>query len=86
MIVIEKQTYTLIEKSEIAPQNSLWFWWAAKSNIGLGLTICYDIVVQEHGGTIHLDTQEGEYTHVRIRIPHRDSPPIETDVDEQETM
>ena len=36
---------------------------------GLGLSICYDIVTQEHGGTISVDSQIGEFTEVTVRLP-----------------
>jgi len=36
---------------------------------GLGLSISYDIVTQEHGGTITADSQIGEYTEFTVRLP-----------------
>ena len=36
---------------------------------GLGLSISYDIVTQEHGGTIAVDSQIGEFTEFTIRLP-----------------
>jgi len=39
---------------------------------GLGLSISYDIVTQQHGGTIEVDSQVGEFTEFIIRLP-RDS-------------
>nr|WP_322622898.1 ATP-binding protein [uncultured Flavobacterium sp.] len=35
---------------------------------GLGLSLSYDIVVKTHGGTIDIDSIEGEYTEFIIRI------------------
>ncbi len=35
---------------------------------GLGLAMCSDIV-REHGGTISVDTQPGEYTEMTVQIP-----------------
>ncbi|MGH7059894.1 MAG: hypothetical protein ACREFH_05865 [Stellaceae bacterium] len=29
----------------------------------------YDIVVQEHGGTITVDSREGEFTEFVVRLP-----------------
>ena len=36
---------------------------------GLGLSISYDIVTQQHGGTIAVDSQEGAFTEFTIRLP-----------------
>jgi two-component system, NtrC family, sensor kinase len=36
---------------------------------GLGLSISYDIVTQEHGGTITVDSQVGEFTEFTVRLP-----------------
>ena len=36
---------------------------------GLGLSISYDIVTQEHGGTISVDSRIGEFTEFTIRLP-----------------
>jgi signal transduction histidine kinase len=36
---------------------------------GLGLSISYDIVTQQHGGTIELDSRVGEFTEFAIRLP-----------------
>src|SRR5215469_5920035 len=36
---------------------------------GLGLSISYDIVTQEHGGTISADSQVGEFTEFTVRLP-----------------
>ena len=36
---------------------------------GLGLSISYDIVTQEHGGTITADSRVGEFTEFTIRLP-----------------
>jgi PAS domain S-box-containing protein len=36
---------------------------------GLGLSISYDIVTQEHGGTIAVDSRVGKYTEFTIRLP-----------------
>jgi two-component system NtrC family sensor kinase len=38
---------------------------------GLGLSISYDIVTQQHGGTIEVDSQVGEFTEFTIRLPRR---------------
>jgi two-component system NtrC family sensor kinase len=36
---------------------------------GLGLSISHDIVVKQHGGTIEVDTQPGEFTEIRVVLP-----------------
>jgi hypothetical protein len=36
---------------------------------GLGLSISYDIVTQEHGGTITADSQPGDFTEFTVRLP-----------------
>ena len=39
---------------------------------GLGLSISYDIVTQQHGGTIAVDSEVGEFTEFTIRLPRAD--------------
>jgi two-component system, NtrC family, sensor kinase len=36
---------------------------------GLGLSISYDIITQQHGGTITVDSRVGEYTEFTVRLP-----------------
>jgi signal transduction histidine kinase len=36
---------------------------------GLGLSMSYDIIAKAHGGSINIDTKEGEYTQFTITIP-----------------
>jgi signal transduction histidine kinase len=36
---------------------------------GLGLSISHDIIVKQHGGSIEVDTQLGEFTEVRVILP-----------------
>jgi signal transduction histidine kinase len=36
---------------------------------GLGLSISYDIVTQQHGGSIAVDSKVGEYSEFTIRLP-----------------
>jgi signal transduction histidine kinase len=37
---------------------------------GLGLSITYDIVTQQHGGSITVDSRVGEYSEFVVRLPH----------------
>jgi two-component system, NtrC family, sensor kinase len=41
----------------------------AGEGTGLGLSISHDIVVKQHGGSIEIDTELGEFTKVRIVPP-----------------
>jgi len=36
---------------------------------GLGLSITYDIVTQQHGGSIAVDSKFGEYSEFTMRLP-----------------
>jgi PAS domain S-box-containing protein len=38
---------------------------------GLGLSISYDIVTQQHGGTIAVDSEVGAFTEFTVRLPRR---------------
>src|SRR5205823_189599 len=38
---------------------------------GLGLSISYDIVTQQHGGTIGVDSELGAFTEFTVRLPRR---------------
>jgi len=42
---------------------------------GLGLSLCYDIIVNGHGGGIEIDSVENEFTEVNIRLPLASAPP-----------
>ena len=41
----------------------------AGEGTGLGLSISHDIIVKQHGGSIEVDTQLGEFTEFRIVLP-----------------
>ena len=41
---------------------------------GLGLSISWDIVTQQHGGTIVVESEEGAYTEFAVRLPRRSGP------------
>jgi signal transduction histidine kinase len=36
---------------------------------GLGLSISHDIIVKQHGGSIEVDTQPGQFTEIRLILP-----------------
>ena len=42
---------------------------ADSGHVGLGLSVAYDVVVDEHGGSMDIESEEGGYTRVRMRIP-----------------
>ena len=41
----------------------------AGEGTGLGLSISHDIVVKQHGGSIEVETQTGEFTEIKIVLP-----------------
>ena len=41
----------------------------AGEGTGLGLSISHDIIVKQHGGSIEVDTQQGEFTEITIILP-----------------
>ena len=43
---------------------------------GLGLSISYDIVTQQHGGRIEVDSRLGEYTEFTVRLPRVMAPAL----------
>jgi two-component system NtrC family sensor kinase len=46
----------------------------AGEGAGLGLSISHDIIVKQHGGSIEVDTQPGEFTEIRIILPRVAAP------------
>jgi len=44
---------------------------------GLGLSISHDIIVKQHGGSIEVNTQPGEFTEIKITLPRSDAFPTE---------
>jgi len=40
---------------------------------GLGLSISYEIVTQQHGGSIQVDSEIGSFTEFTVRLPRRDN-------------
>jgi two-component system, NtrC family, sensor kinase len=49
----------------------------AGEGTGLGLSISHDIIVKQHGGSIEVDTQPGEFTEIRIILPRAAMLPTE---------
>jgi histidine kinase len=47
---------------------------AAGEGTGLGLSISYNIIVQGNGGSLHFESQEGEFTEFIITLPSRQRP------------
>jgi two-component system, NtrC family, sensor kinase len=45
----------------------------AGEGTGLGLSMSYDIIVKQHGGTIHVDTKPGVFTEFVITLPRTTS-------------
>jgi two-component system NtrC family sensor kinase len=43
----------------------------AGEGTGLGLSISHDVIVKQHGGSIEVDTQPGEFTEFRIILPRK---------------
>jgi signal transduction histidine kinase len=41
----------------------------AGEGTGLGLSLCHDIVVKQHGGSIEVDTRPGAFTEFLIVLP-----------------
>ena len=41
----------------------------AGEGAGVGLSISHDIIVKQHGGSIEVDTEPGEFTEFRIVLP-----------------
>jgi GAF domain-containing protein len=46
----------------------------AGEGTGLGLSISHDIIVKQHGGSIEVDTQPGEFTEIRVILPRAAAP------------
>ena len=38
----------------------------AGEGTGLGLSISHDIIVKQHGGSIEIDTEPGQFTEIRV--------------------
>jgi signal transduction histidine kinase len=51
----------------------------AGKGTGLGLSLSYDIVVHQHGGTLAVETREGDYAEFIVRLPCAGSAPARTE-------
>lgn len=47
----------------------------AGEGTGLGLSMSHDIIVKQHGGTIDVATEPGQFTEFRIVLPRASTPP-----------
>jgi signal transduction histidine kinase len=47
----------------------------AGEGTGLGLSLSYDIIVKQHGGSIEVETEPGEFTEFRIILPRTAASP-----------
>ena len=45
----------------------------AGEGTGLGFSISHDIIVKQHGGSIEIDTQPGEFAEIRVILPRTSS-------------
>ena len=45
----------------------------AGEGTGLGLSISHDIIVKQHGGSIEVETQSGEFTEITIVLPRAEA-------------
>jgi two-component system, NtrC family, sensor kinase len=50
----------------------------AGEGTGLGLSISHDIIVKQHGGSIEVDTQLGQFTEFRIILPRAGAAPVKS--------
>jgi len=41
----------------------------AGEGTGLGLSISHDIIVKQHGGSIEIDSEPGQFTEIRVILP-----------------
>ena len=46
----------------------------AGEGTGLGLSLSHDIVVKQHGGTIEVETEPGDFTEFTIVLPRGGNP------------
>ena len=51
---------------------------AAGEGTGLGLSLSYDIIVKQHGGTIDVETEPGQFTEFTIVLPRTANSPNKT--------
>jgi signal transduction histidine kinase len=51
---------------------------------GLGLSISYDIVTQQHGGSIKVESEPGSFTEFTVRLPREQQTAFSGDRDERQ--
>ncbi len=51
---------------------------AAGEGTGLGLSLSYDIIVKQHGGTIDVETEPGQFTEFTVVLPRTANSPDKT--------
>ncbi len=47
----------------------------AGDGTGLGLSLCFDIIAQQHGGAVHVESEPGSFTEFVISLPRNKSLP-----------
>jgi signal transduction histidine kinase len=50
----------------------------AGEGTGLGLSMSHDIIVKQHGGTIDVATEPGQFTEFTVVLPRTSNPPSKT--------
>jgi len=66
-LIDERMTYAVSAKLKLGD----------RVGTGLGLSISHDIIVKQHGGSIEVATQPGEFTEIKITLPRSGVLPTE---------
>ena len=70
--------YTIPPEVKVKLFNPFFTTKPAGEGTGLGLSISHDIIVKQHGGSVEVDTQPGEFTEFRIVLPREGASLIKT--------